>query len=245
MDLVRATGEAVKTGVSAAQTGAEYARAAYEQARPLLAGVLPRLLACLVDVCARWLGPVLLRAGCIGWPAQQAAGGVGVGWHAAQPPGAAGPCARRPCAPCCGCRAGGACGQVCRGDGCPCCEGGSEGGCGHSSTRPAGVWPAGGQPACSAQPPAARRACCHRCRACAKAGGAAAPTAWLPLRALRCFPHLPAPPAAPPDRASCACITCAPASSLLLFSDRSEGGREGADRHRRGPLRRQAAGGDH
>lgn len=31
VDLVKATGEAVKTGVSAAQTGAEYARAAYEQ----------------------------------------------------------------------------------------------------------------------------------------------------------------------------------------------------------------------
>lgn len=33
VDLVKATGEAVKTGVSAAQTGAEYARAAYEQVR--------------------------------------------------------------------------------------------------------------------------------------------------------------------------------------------------------------------
>ena len=33
VDLVKATGEAVKSGVSAAQTGAEYARAAYEQVR--------------------------------------------------------------------------------------------------------------------------------------------------------------------------------------------------------------------
>ncbi|KAI7844130.1 hypothetical protein COHA_002266 [Chlorella ohadii] len=36
VDLVKATGEAVKTGVSAAQTGAEYARAAYEQVAPVV-----------------------------------------------------------------------------------------------------------------------------------------------------------------------------------------------------------------
>lgn len=40
VDIVKATGEVVKQGVSAAQTGAEYAKAAYEQASgaPSLAG---------------------------------------------------------------------------------------------------------------------------------------------------------------------------------------------------------------
>lgn len=39
VDIVKATGEAVKQGVSAAQTGAEYAKAAYEQAsRGLMLG---------------------------------------------------------------------------------------------------------------------------------------------------------------------------------------------------------------
>lgn len=33
VDLVKATGEVVKSGVSAAQTGAEYAKSAYEQVR--------------------------------------------------------------------------------------------------------------------------------------------------------------------------------------------------------------------
>ena len=34
VDVVRAAGEAVKQGVSAAQTGADYARSAYDQVRP-------------------------------------------------------------------------------------------------------------------------------------------------------------------------------------------------------------------
>lgn len=36
VDIVKATGEAVKQGVSAAQTGAEYAKAAYEQVAPVV-----------------------------------------------------------------------------------------------------------------------------------------------------------------------------------------------------------------
>lgn len=68
VDVIRATGEVVKQGVSAAQTGAEYAKVAYDQVR--MGGWAQGCGAGHAGQCAR--------------PAARGAGGDA--WHAAQQP---------------------------------------------------------------------------------------------------------------------------------------------------------------